>query len=190
MPKSSLLSFIRLPSYEKSVVAAGITDVEERALEWNMTKIKKKVPRITDSEATEARKRITKAARRAVKNGAKVPIPSGFTPTSRFEAALVEGMLDVITMESGGEVPGAKIVTVTARKAAAEAAPAVTPQAVKSARKATRLSQAVFAQALNVSSETLKAWEQGKKRPSGAALRLLEWATQHPELVLAQVHSR
>jgi DNA-binding transcriptional regulator YiaG len=36
----------------------------------------------------------------------------------------------------------------------------------------------VFAQVLNVNPETVKAWEQGKRQPDGAASRLLELASQ------------
>lgn len=46
------------------------------------------------------------------------------------------------------------------------------------------LSQSVFAQVLNVSPETIRGWEQGKRTPDGASLRLLELAGRHPEWVL------
>jgi putative transcriptional regulator len=49
------------------------------------------------------------------------------------------------------------------------------------------LSQAVFADALNVSRETVRAWEQGKREPEGATLRLLEVAERHPQVILDAV---
>jgi putative transcriptional regulator len=49
------------------------------------------------------------------------------------------------------------------------------------------LSQAVFADALNVSRETVRAWEQGKREPGGATLRLLEVAERHPEVIMDAV---
>jgi putative transcriptional regulator len=61
---------------------------------------------------------------------------------------------------------------------------------VKLVRKATKLSQAVFAEALNVSRETVCAWEQGKNPPSGTALRLLQITERHPALLVEAVHSR
>ena len=36
-----------------------------------------------------------------------------------------------------------------------------------------KVSQAVFAKLLNVSKSTVQQWEQGKKTPNGAALKLL-----------------
>ncbi len=70
--------------------------------------------------------------------------------------------------------------------------PAPTYSSVRIARirDGLRLSQAVFAMALNVSAETVRAWEQGKREPDGAALRLLQIAEQHPEWVLETVSIR
>lgn len=41
-------------------------------------------------------------------------------------------------------------------------------------RKANRLSQPVFAKYMNVGPSTVSQWEQGKKKPSGSAARLLD----------------
>ena len=46
------------------------------------------------------------------------------------------------------------------------------------------LRQDDFARALNVSDKTVKAWEQGVNPPSGPALRLLEIAETHPEVLI------
>ncbi len=53
-----------------------------------------------------------------------------------------------------------------------------------------RLSQPVFAKLLNVSPETVKAWEQGKRVPEGAAVRLLEVAEDHPEVLRPKLRVR
>ena len=45
---------------------------------------------------------------------------------------------------------------------------------VKRIRKAARASQSVFAAFFNVGKTTVAAWEQGTKKPSGAAARLLD----------------
>ncbi|MBM3572120.1 MAG: DNA-binding transcriptional regulator [Alphaproteobacteria bacterium] len=50
---------------------------------------------------------------------------------------------------------------------------ALSPSRIKSLRRRHRVSQPVFAACLNVSSATVKAWEQGAKRPTGASLKLL-----------------
>lgn len=46
------------------------------------------------------------------------------------------------------------------------------------------LSQAEFAAALGVSKRTLEQWEQGLRKPSGAAKQLLKIAERHPEVLL------
>ena len=46
-----------------------------------------------------------------------------------------------------------------------------------------RLSQSLFALALNVSPKTVQSWEQGYRRPRQSALRLLEIMDKKPELV-------
>ena len=47
-----------------------------------------------------------------------------------------------------------------------------------------KMSQPVFAKVLNVSSATIKSWEQGDKAPSGPASRLLQLAKKKPEVLI------
>ena len=49
------------------------------------------------------------------------------------------------------------------------------------------MSQAVFAQVLNVSTKTVQSWEQGQRKPSQAALRLLQVFRQDPSGLLKLV---
>ncbi|HET6534943.1 MAG TPA: helix-turn-helix domain-containing protein [Sphingomicrobium sp.] len=51
------------------------------------------------------------------------------------------------------------------------------------ARLKSGLSQSEFAAALGVSKRTLEQWEQGRRKPSGAARTLLKIAERHPELL-------
>jgi putative transcriptional regulator len=44
------------------------------------------------------------------------------------------------------------------------------------------MSQAVFAKVLNVSTKTLQSWEQGVRRPSESAKRLIHVFSQQPEM--------
>ena len=44
------------------------------------------------------------------------------------------------------------------------------------------MSQAVFARVLNVSTKTLQSWEQGVRRPSESAKRLIHIFSQQPEM--------
>ncbi|QEH35112.1 Antitoxin igA-2 [Aquisphaera giovannonii] len=54
-------------------------------------------------------------------------------------------------------------------------------------RDQSRMSQAVFARLLNVSSKTVQSWEQGLRTPSHAARRLIQIYIQHPEAVCQTV---
>lgn len=61
----------------------------------------------------------------------------------------------------------------------------MSPKQVAALRRSLRLSQAAFARILNVSARTVQAWEVGARRPADAALRLLQIARHHPEVLLA-----
>lgn len=54
---------------------------------------------------------------------------------------------------------------------------------VVAARMQSGLSQGLFAKLLGVSVRTLQEWEQGRRRPSGAAQTLLTIALRHPEVL-------
>lgn len=62
---------------------------------------------------------------------------------------------------------------------------AIHPKEISGIRRRLNVSQPVFAALLNVPLATARSWEQGKPRPSGAALRLLDLARQRPEILLA-----
>jgi putative transcriptional regulator len=104
---------------------------------------------------------------------------------------IVEGLEEAVAFEYG-KLPGTRVdrVTLTARVAEASPAPTYTSARIARIRSGLRLSQAVFAMALNVSPETVRAWEQGKREPDGAALRLLQIAEQHPEWIMETVSIR
>ena len=53
------------------------------------------------------------------------------------------------------------------------------PRRIKAIRERERVSQAVFANYLNVTSNLVSKWERGKKRPSGPALKLLSLVEKH-----------
>jgi putative transcriptional regulator len=50
------------------------------------------------------------------------------------------------------------------------------PQAIKRIREDARMSQAIFALALNVTTSLVSQWERGEKKPSGPSLKLLALA--------------
>lgn len=51
------------------------------------------------------------------------------------------------------------------------------------ARHKAGLSQKRFAELMGVSIRTLQDWEQGRRRPSGAAASLLQVASQRPDIL-------
>jgi len=54
---------------------------------------------------------------------------------------------------------------------------------IRGLRKELNASQAVFARFLNVSTQLVQAWEANRRRPDGAASRLLEKGRRAPDLV-------
>ena len=65
--------------------------------------------------------------------------------------------------------------------------PEVRPEDVTRIRLNNQMSQAVFARLLNVSSKTVQSWEHGTRKPSQAALRLIQVFEQNPHGVLSVV---
>jgi len=59
------------------------------------------------------------------------------------------------------------------------------PSEIRSLREKLNLSQAVFGRLLNVPPVTILKWEHGERKPSGAALRLLEIAKRSPRALVA-----
>jgi len=59
----------------------------------------------------------------------------------------------------------------------------VEPNEVAKARLQAGLSQSQFASALQISARTLQEWEQGRRKPSGAAKALIQIAAKHPEII-------
>lgn len=60
----------------------------------------------------------------------------------------------------------------------------VSVPAISSIREKTGLSQSRFAELLGVSVRTLQEWEQGRRKPSGAARTLLLIAEKNPRALV------
>lgn len=127
-----------------------------------------------------------KTARTALRRRAQ----TSHAPT-RYGARLISALNEALAIERG-EVAPARVNrhVLTARAATADPARSYAPAQIKVLRKKLRLSQAVFGAALNVSPDTVRAWEQGKRSPDGAALRLLEITEQHPGWIRSAVRER
>ncbi len=65
--------------------------------------------------------------------------------------------------------------------------PAYAAERIRALRLRFGFNQRSFARVLNVSDQTVRAWEQGINTPSGASLRLLELAERYPEVLRAAV---
>jgi putative transcriptional regulator len=59
----------------------------------------------------------------------------------------------------------------------------LTPADIRKIRKGTDMSQAVFARSFQLSLNTLKGWEQGKRKPDAAAANFLRMIKADPEFV-------
>ena len=69
-----------------------------------------------------------------------------------------------------------------------QAPPTLSADAIARLRaKRLHVSQPIFARLLGVSSSTVKAWEQGVKKPNGPARRLLQIVSKDPAQFLAAV---
>ena len=106
---------------------------------------------------------------------------------SRIEKGVLKGLREAVAFERGKRSAtvrthirlGSGTVVLTAR--------GYKGKEIKRIRSHFKMSQPVFARLLNVSPETIKAWEQGKRVPDGAAVRLLEVAEDHPEVLLPKL---
>jgi putative transcriptional regulator len=78
---------------------------------------------------------------------------------------------------AGGPLPAG----FTARTVRVSGPPDVDAAEAKAAREALRVSQPVFAHFLGVSTQMVKAWEQGTRVPAGAVRRLLTDIRRHPD---------
>ncbi len=64
---------------------------------------------------------------------------------------------------------------------------ALSKEEIAAVRTNLNWSQSVFAAALNVSVKTVQAWEQGNRKPSDAALKLLAIVRKNPQILLETV---
>ena len=104
----------------------------------------------------------------------------------RFGRQLVEAAEEAVRIERG-EMEPARLSRYTAAEAVVEPPPRYAAGRIRGIRDRMALSQPIFAAALNVSPETVRAWEQGKREPEGPTLRLLEVAEEHPEVFLTKI---
>jgi DNA-binding transcriptional regulator YiaG len=105
-----------------------------------------------------------------------------------FAELLLQGAREAAAHASGDrEVVRGSSVTrraLTARDGALPPPERPSPARIREIRDSLDVSQAVFADLLNVSRSTVRAWEQGQRSPDGPSLRLLEVAADRPTALL------
>ncbi len=91
---------------------------------------------------------------------------------------LKAGLGEAIAFEQG------KIDLRTTAFIVPDAPPHLSKSQIKEIREETlHVSQPIFASFLGVTPAAVKAWEQGLKKPSGAARRLMQIIAQDPQLI-------
>lgn len=104
------------------------------------------------------------------------------------EARLLESAGQALAIARGLLEPG-RVTERTARHTEVLSPPSFGPQRIRRLRKHLQASQQVFAELLNVQPTTVRAWERGARKPSGASVRLLEIAEERPEAILVKVRA-
>jgi putative transcriptional regulator len=108
-----------------------------------------------------------------------------------FGDLLIEALMEARAVARGDAEPARRVRRpMTARSAEVQPPNAYGAERIQQIRERMGLSQAVFARVLNASSDTVKAWEQGKRQPDGMALTLLEIAERHPKVLLERVRPK
>jgi len=88
-----------------------------------------------------------------------------------------ESLRDVATYERG-EAVNLRVTRIPSRPKA------ISPREIRRIRMALQASQPLFARYLNVSTNAVRSWEQGTRRPRQAALKLLVIAKKDPKALL------
>lgn len=111
-------------------------------------------------------------------------------PIRHRRAPRPHGELETSLPGPACELAPARVTRYTVAEAEVTPPPHYRARQIREIRDQMELSQPIFAAALNVSADTIRAWEQGKREPDGPTLRLLEVAEQHPELFLNKLRKR
>ncbi len=107
-----------------------------------------------------------------------------------FGSVLIAGLKEAIAFERGELPARVRIRHRTPADMTIHAPPTYDAPRVRAVRQRLALSQEMFARALNVSDQTVRAWEQGLRPPSGPSLRLLELAEEYPAALLAKIETK
>jgi putative transcriptional regulator len=99
---------------------------------------------------------------------------------TKLGQSIIEGLSNVIQYEKGKRKLRSSLVEIP------DPAPTWSSKDIVNMRhKIFNVSQPIFANILSVQASTIKAWEQGRKKPSGAASRLLQIIHTYPDIIRA-----
>ena len=98
------------------------------------------------------------------------------------EADLLKSVTGFVEQVKAGTTKNLRITDV----AVPPRLPARSAADVRRLRESLGVSQAAFAGFLNVPARTVISWENSQRKPSGAALKLLDIAERHPEVLTAK----
>jgi DNA-binding transcriptional regulator YiaG len=102
---------------------------------------------------------------------------NGRTANKGIQAGIAKDMQEAYAFLDGAKKKLRRFTTETYRIA--------DPGIAKAARAKMQLSQPKFAEFVNTSASTVRAWEQGTRRPDGVASVLLELIRENPEKMRA-----
>jgi putative transcriptional regulator len=97
-----------------------------------------------------------------------------------FDAEALVGSVEAMAAHVRGE---RKLTLRTRTLSLPEPIAPLRPKDVAAIRRQLNVSQSVFAALLNVPKVTAISWEKGRRKPTGAALRLLDLIRKKPEIL-------
>ena len=98
----------------------------------------------------------------------------------QFDAEALVGSVEALAAHVRGE---RKLTLRTRAMTLPEPIEPLRPKDVAAIRRQLNVSQSVFAALLNVPKVTAISWEKGRRKPTGAALRLLDLVRKKPEIL-------
>ncbi|MEK7684248.1 MAG: type II toxin-antitoxin system MqsA family antitoxin [Verrucomicrobiota bacterium] len=99
---------------------------------------------------------------------------------TEFDAEALVGSVEALAAHVRGE---RKLTLRTRAMTLPEPIEPLRPRDVAAIRRRLNVSQSVFAALLNVPKVTAISWEKGRRKPTGAALRLLDLIRKKPEIL-------
>lgn len=97
-----------------------------------------------------------------------------------FDAEALVGSVEAMAAHVRGE---RKLTMRTTRITLPEPIAPMRPRDIASIRQQLNVSQSIFAALLNVPKVTAISWEKGRRKPTGAALRLLDLIRKRPGIL-------